>query len=119
MRAFPGTGNGMAVRASGIQQLFSTPFQVRLLGVGKLRENGSGNRNERQVDGGTHASGSSLNEAPNRGGYSEKGFFCVLTPRSNIHFVMHPERSGCYRNSGLVGNVAPSVKIISTIRPTI
>ena len=75
MRAFPGTGNGMAVRASGIQQLFSTPFQVRLLGVGKLRENGSGNRNERQVDGGTHASGSSLNEAPNRGGYSEKGVF--------------------------------------------
>ena len=72
MRAFPGTGNGMAVRASGIQQLFSTPFQVRLLGVGKLRENGSGNRNERQVDGGTHASSSSLNEAPNRGGYSEK-----------------------------------------------
>src|SRR6202048_1555948 len=75
MPAFPGTGNGMAVRASGIQQLFSTPFQVRLLGVGKLRENGSGNRNERQVDGGTHASGSSLNEAPNRGGYSEKGVF--------------------------------------------
>ena len=32
---------------------------------------------------------------------------------------MHPARSGCYRNSGLVGNVAPSVKIISTIRPTI
>ena len=36
----------------------------------------------------------------------KKGFFCVLTPRSNIHFVMHPARSGCYRNSGLVGNVA-------------
>jgi hypothetical protein len=36
----------------------------------------------------------------------KKGFFCVLTPRSNIH-VMHPARSGCYRNSGLVGNVAP------------
>src|ERR1700730_614886 len=87
MRAFPGTGNGMAVRASGIQQLFSTPSQVRLLGVGKLRENGSGNRNERQVDGGTHASGSSLNEPHNRGGYSEKGVFCVLTPRSSIHFV--------------------------------
>src|SRR6476646_4702989 len=75
MRAFPGTGNGMAVRASGIQQLFSAPFQVRLLSVGKLRENGSGTRNERQVDGGTHASGSSLNEASNRGGYSEKGVF--------------------------------------------
>jgi hypothetical protein len=30
MRAFPGTGNGLAVRASGIQQLFSTPFEVRL-----------------------------------------------------------------------------------------
>ena len=54
---------------------FPRPSRFELLGVGKLRENGSGNRNERQVDGGTHASGSSLNEAPNRGGYSEKGVF--------------------------------------------
>jgi hypothetical protein len=56
MRAFPGTGNGLAVRASGIQQLFSTPFEVRLCCSSKAISNNTfetkalGSRSEHFLD---------------------------------------------------------------------
>src|SRR3984893_3545759 len=74
VRAFPGTGNGVAARASGAQQLFSAHFQLCLFGDRELRNNRAGNRDDGQIDSGMHSVGTSLNEATRSELYGKRGF---------------------------------------------
>ena len=101
MWAFPGTGNGVATRASGAQQLFSAPFQLCLFGHCELRNNRAGNRDNGQVDNGMHGLGTSLIEVTPSELFRKRGFSAsrqrapetiIAAGKALIHIFANPRR---------------------------